>query len=77
MDISTLDSLWILLCAGLVFVMQAGEFNELAEGRESRMIELKAEVNELTAASGKPPPYDVSSGDDPEFEPSRKHTPDG
>lgn len=35
-------------------------FNQLAVGREMRMVELKRQVNELARALGKPEPYDVS-----------------
>ena len=35
-------------------------FNRLAVGREERMLELKGQVNELSKALGKPPPYDLS-----------------
>jgi Sec-independent protein translocase protein TatA len=35
------------------------QFNRLAIGRELRMVELKSEVNELSALLGRPRPYDV------------------
>ena len=35
------------------------QFNEMAVGREMRMIELKREINAMAEAAGKPPPYDV------------------
>ncbi|MBI3332816.1 MAG: CHASE domain-containing protein [Candidatus Omnitrophica bacterium] len=35
-------------------------FNKLAMGREKRIIELKAQVNELARALGQPPRYDLS-----------------
>jgi len=38
-------------------------FNQMAVGREQRMIELKREVNALARALGKPEPYDVSFAD--------------
>ncbi len=37
------------------------QFNKLAVGREQRMIDLKAQINELSKALGRPAPYDVSS----------------
>ena len=36
-------------------------FNRLAVGREERMTEPKRQVNELSKALGKPPPYNLSS----------------
>ena len=36
------------------------KFNKLAAGREQRMIELKAQVNEISKALGRPEPYDLS-----------------
>jgi hypothetical protein len=37
-------------------------FNQVAVGREQRMIALKRQVNELLQASGKPPAYNVAIG---------------
>jgi len=34
-------------------------FNQLAVGRELRMIELKEEINELLKVAGKPPKYKI------------------
>ena len=53
------------------------EFNELAEGRELRMIELKTEVNELASTLGEPSRYDVSSELPSELEVSRDGAPHG
>jgi len=39
-------------------------FNDLAVGRELRMIDLKREVNELLEKTGQPPAYDVSFAPD-------------
>lgn len=35
-------------------------FNRFAVGRELRMIELKRQINELSQALGREPPYDLS-----------------
>ena len=45
-------------------VAELREFNELAEGRELRMIELKTEINSLADRLGEPQRYDVSLGGD-------------
>lgn len=44
-------------------VDELNEFKTLAEGRELRMIELKKEINELSAMLGKPLRYNVSDQD--------------
>ena len=46
-------------------------FNRLAVGRELQMIELKREVNRLSAAQGEPPPYDLDFVDADLSSPSR------
>ena len=59
--LEVLNQTLIQRAAELVVANQELErFNQLAVGRESRMLELKREVNELAAALGKPPPYDLS-----------------
>jgi len=39
-------------------------FNQLATGRELRMVELKREVNEMAVRAGLPRPYDLSFAED-------------
>jgi hypothetical protein len=36
------------------------QFNQLAVGREIKMVKLKKQVNELAQEAGKPPLYDLS-----------------
>jgi len=42
------------------YVEEIEHFNRLATGREHRIIELKKTINELSAAAGQPPPFDLS-----------------
>jgi hypothetical protein len=53
------------------------EFNELAEGRELRMIELKTEINDMAATLGEPDRYKVSDEDDLQFADAREGATDG
>ena len=46
-------------------------FNRLAVGRESRMIELKRQMNEMAAKHGEPPPFPLDFMKDEEAKPKR------
>jgi PAS domain S-box-containing protein len=50
-------------------------FNQLAVGRELRMIELKQEVNALALQLGQSAPYDLSFVEDPQTEGERRRFP--
>ena len=47
--------------AAMEMVGKLQRFNRLAVGREQRMIELKAEVNEMARKASMPPPYNVEA----------------
>lgn len=56
-------------------VQELEQFNELAIGRELRMIELKREVNEYADRVGLPHPYDLSFADDSAPQEALSHVP--
>jgi PAS domain S-box-containing protein len=49
---------------------ELARFNRAAVGRETRMIELKREINELRARAGEPPRFPLDFEKDPESDPS-------